>query len=137
MRVQTFALCDAAVVRMNMLTTVNAGINSMPRSTFPAQMQCDLAIALELDLVDGRFDLNASLHVVDEAREDFEFPPLDLSAQIEGTDEGGDSESDSVVFAQAISLQDLTLPLGGRYRLELRSGDELVTFLRFHMQLLG
>lgn len=134
MRIRVFELCDAAVVRDNMLSVVNGGINSMPRDDFPATMQCDLAVALELDLHEGHFDLEASLHMVSDDGIDCGVAPLNIGAdlQLSPGNEPATAE-ESIVFPQAIGLRNLTLPQPGSYRLELRSRGELVTFLRFAM----
>lgn len=132
LRVRCFDLCDSAVERGQLLTVVNGGLNIMPRLEFPAPMQCDLAISLELEFTSETFELIASLHMISEDGHELDISPLDVGNQLTPTD-ARPNKMKSVVYPQAISLQHLRLPAPGVYRIELRSGDEVVAVARFAM----
>lgn len=132
MRVRAFSLCDKAVVRGQLLTIVNGGFNELIREDFPSVMACDLAISLEFDLTHARSEIPLSLDIETDIGEDFGLEPLvidvDLAARPEDPLPTGSSPA---IWHQVVEMDRMVLPSEGHYRMVLRSGDEVVTFMRF------
>jgi len=125
---RTFELCDAATTRGGFMTVVNSGINSLSRTSYPAELKACLAIALELSGIDDPYVIEIAVTAHNEDDPDVAISPYEWSAEIDPAEIA--PGFDSVVLNIAVDARTLIVPASGIYRFELAANGATLSTMR-------
>lgn len=119
MKVTAALLCDAATVREGLLHVLGAGLTHFGREAFPARMDCDFGLALEVEEGDVRspHTVRCSVHSEDG---DETYAVADLGF---GPGEAEGPEPLPQALAAVLSLRNVGLPKPGRYFVSVNLDD--------------
>ena len=126
---QVFALCDAANVREGLLSILGAGISSISRSAFPAQLECVVAIQFELSGASPDDKIALRVVVTGGNGEQVDVPEFETTLNRVPIEQ--DSPTSSATFPFVLNAAALSVPAVGSYRMALFVNDQELSALRF------
>ena len=126
---QVFALCDAANVREGLLSILGAGISSVSRPTFPAQLECVVAIQFELSGASPDDKIVLRVVVTGGNGEQVDVPEFETTLSKAPIEQ--DPPSSSVTIPFVLNASALSVPAVGNYRMALIVNGQELSALRF------
>ena len=126
---QVFALCDAANVREGLLSILGAGISSISRPAFPAQLECVVAIQFELSGASPDDKVVLRVVVTGGDGEQVDVPEFETTLNKAPMEQ--DSPTSSVTIPFVLNASALSVPAVGSYLMALFINGQELSALRF------
>lgn len=138
---QVFVLCDAANVRDGLLNILGAGISSISRHEFPAQLDC--LVAIQFEISGGSMDDEIVLRVVVSGGdgEQVDVPEFETTLNQTPIEQRTPKptpalNNPSFTVPFILNASALTVPAPGSYQMALFVNDQQLSSLRFHASVL-
>lgn len=128
MKLTAFMLCDSASVRESLLHVLGAGITRVSRPRYPALMGLSVAILLESDSNDIGASLGGEVRLLGD---DSDEPIMSVSLGIEPREEHLIDPNLPSTIPLAISLDQISLPKPGSYKIVFSLDEKVLASLEF------